>query len=57
MSLFRIEADVITGQRKMIAQIAYRLGESVVVLDAGESPPEGYEEFDPASLKEGIEPL
>ena len=48
--LHRVEYNVSTGERVDIAQAAYRddLGD-VVVLDAGESPPSGYVEFDPAA--------
>lgn len=46
MSLFRVEFNVSTQERIEIAQKAYRLGDDVVVLDADQPAPAGYEEFD-----------
>ncbi|MBV4553053.1 hypothetical protein HU742_018060 [Pseudomonas sp. SWRI102] len=47
MKLFRVEVNVMTGSRAEIEQRAYRLGDSVIVLDADEIHPDGYAEFDP----------
>lgn len=52
MALFRVEVDVNSGERKEIAQKAYRLGDEVVVVDSGEQPPKGFEEFDPHAESE-----
>lgn len=48
MKLTRIECDVLSGESEVIDQTAYRNEEGeVVVLDAIEPTPEGYEPFDP----------
>lgn len=48
--MHRIEVDLGTGERLEILQTAYRNAEGdVLVRDATESAPSGYEEFDPAA--------
>lgn len=49
MGFFRIEVNVITGERMEIAQKAYRKGDDVVVRDADQAAPDGFTEFDPLS--------
>ncbi len=45
MNLFRIEVDVKTGERIVINQSLYQgVDDSILVLDAGETPPEGFKE-------------
>lgn len=49
-NLFRIEFNLETGVRTEIAQRAYRNNDNVddvLVLDASETAPSGYTEFDP----------
>lgn len=51
--MFRVEYDLVTGQRREIEQTAYRsLADPtvIVVLDATEPSPEGMEAFDPATV-------
>lgn len=47
MTLFRVEFSLVTQERTVIEQRAYRNGEDVVVLDVGIPAPDGYTEFDP----------
>lgn len=49
----RIEINVMTNARKEIDQIAFKRTddeEDILVLDVGVTPPDGYYEFDPASV-------
>lgn len=47
--LFRTEFNMRSGEAEHIEQRAYRNGQNeVLVLDAGEAPPPGFVEFDPA---------
>lgn len=52
--LYRKELDLVTGKERVIPQLIYRLPDSIiVVLDAGQLPPEGAVEISLEDLEEG----
>lgn len=52
MGLVRYEQNVTTGDASVVDQIAYKNKEGgILVLDAIDPTPEGYEEFDPHEVK------
>lgn len=54
----RSEFDVSQGMLVLIDQKIYRNAEGdVIILDADESPPNGFDEFDQGAQQDGIEPL
>lgn len=56
MTLSRLELDVISGIQRRIEQNAFRNKdneEDVIVLDVGQTPPDGYYKFDPGAVDDG----
>lgn len=43
--MIRIEFNIITGERIEIAQKAYSDGASIIIIDATDLPPDGFEEL------------
>lgn len=52
MVLTRIECNILTGEREVIDQTAYRNSDgAVLILDSIEPTPEGFEPFNPYSTE------